>query len=65
MNLAQAMELSEESAHSNEIPVSNSYVSMSDDGEENRPHDLRIKEGETKAERRTRLAGIYARGMAD
>ena len=35
------------------------------DEEDNRAHDIRNKEGETKAERRTRLAGVYKRGVAD
>ena len=38
---------------------------LGDDEEENRPHDIRQKEGETKAERRARLAGVYERGMKD
>jgi len=44
-----------------------SYALVNDDLDDEgvRPHDIRQKEGETKAERRSRLAGIYARGVAD
>jgi hypothetical protein len=38
---------------------------LNDDDEVVRPHDIRQKEGETKAERRTRMAGVYKRGVSD
>lgn len=38
---------------------------LNDDEDDKRAHDIRQKEGETKAERRARLAGVYKRGVAD
>jgi hypothetical protein len=36
-----------------------------DDEEDVRPHDIRQKEGESKADRRARMAGAYKRGVSD
>jgi hypothetical protein len=36
-----------------------------DDEDDKRPHDIRAKEGETKAERASRMTGVFKRGMED
>jgi hypothetical protein len=40
-------------------------MTLLNDEEDNRPHDIRQNEGETKAERRSRMAGVFKKGVSD
>jgi len=64
----------EEAEHKHTVPqhqpFSLSYTydhvaTQLDDEDENRPKDIRQKADETKAQRRSRLADVYKRGVAD